>query len=57
MAADPLHLGDDSGHRLPDDELDLFWVELLAECGRAGEVGEENGDDLALLAEIVRRRR
>ena len=57
VAADPLHLGDDSGHRLPDDELDFFCVELLAECGRTDEVGEENGDDLPLLAEIVRRRR
>ena len=36
-------------HRLVDDDLELLGLERLAEHRRAGQVGEQRGDDLLLV--------
>ena len=51
MPAERLDLADDPRHRLADDELHVLGVESLPERGRAHHVGEERGEDLALLTD------
>ena len=41
---------DDPRDGFADDELDVLRVELLAECGRSLQIGEQRGHDLAFLA-------
>ncbi len=55
-AAEVLDRMDHARDRLADDELRILGIELLAERCRAGEVGEERGDHLALFTHLRGRR-
>jgi hypothetical protein len=53
-ANEPLDFGVDQLEELALELAHVLWIEPLAECGRARQVGEENGDDPSLLAIVGR---